>query len=112
MKKAILTATIAVLLCAATQAGATTFTEWDKMTFEQQSDFIAERAYTIQQWLVKNEPAKAKCMARTFTPEPGEKISRAPEKNRSPLDKKLPISGYWPLPRVRDRRSPDSNLRG
>lgn len=58
--------TFAVGLSGAAQAFSTTFSEYDNMTLDEQSDFIADRGVKIYAWLKENEPVKAKCMYQEF----------------------------------------------
>lgn len=64
MKRSVLYSALAVIagLIAAVQSSGTTFEQYDKMPFKQQSQFIEERAKLIYRWLEKNDPEKAKCM--------------------------------------------------
>lgn len=71
--------TLVMTLAAVIESFGTTFEQYDKMPFEQQSQFITERARTIYHWLEKNDPAKARCMIEQLEAEieiNGEKYSK------------------------------------
>lgn len=73
--------TFAVGLAGGAQSFSTTFAEYDQMTFEEQSKFIADRSVKIYSWLKDNEPGKAKCMYEKF------KIGQNAESPPEPLIK-------------------------